>query len=181
MTEPSSNRTHRRNDSIINLTGYKTDFSLSKPQRLAHLLDWCAKKYPRQALPLNIALKGIEGYSRTPRMDSQEVQQLKSKVQRSKRILLEKYSRTLVSEKGIGIWATVDHDDHVEKGVIKAAERLTSAKKSLQAIVDIVDPTKIKRRDLKSFLGNVNGVLRAAKEADFNAKLLPPGKEAEED
>jgi hypothetical protein len=128
----------------LDIRSYKPDMKMSLPQRAAHYLDWAAASYPGSYTPYNMLLKAIQGYAKTPRVDSDEVERLRRSLNGSvKGILRKQYTREVVTQPGYGIRATSDDLDMVKNSLTKKMVRLRGARNSVAQTVGMVDPANI--------------------------------------
>jgi hypothetical protein len=149
-------------------SGYKRNEKLYLPERTADYLDWAAKRFPKVFIPYNVVVKGIEGYQKPPRSNSDEVMRMRRCVSKVRSILLDKYNRSTVSQPGFGIRATIDDEDMLKECVTRSAVRAQSAISGLVRISDKVNIAKVPdcpertwfKRDLKSVLAGFDDTLR---------------------
>lgn len=144
----------------------------SIPARIARFLDWAASEYPRSLIPMNLVYKAIMGMARTPTMDSSEVERLRSRMYAAKKHLHKVYGRTLVSEPGVGIRASVDSNDIVEGPLERAARRVESARLQADAVSALIKPSQLSAKN-RSRHNDVAEALRKLSSPAVLGKLLP--------
>jgi hypothetical protein len=108
---------------MLTFQSFNVNSQLSIPERTAQALDWAARTYPRQLVPYNVLLQAVMGFEKMPRLNDQQIEQLRSKMGRVRVILRTKYARGLVSEPGAGVRATVDSADQLKTAVVRSAAR----------------------------------------------------------
>lgn len=175
----------RKRNHGLDITLYEKDANyqdMSLAHRAAHCLDWAAQHYQKQYIPYNVLLKGIQGYSRLPLLNSDEVMTLKRAMSRVRNILGDIYGRELDSQPGIGVRATTDDADALTIALPKKMSRFRSAKNALQQTVNRIDPTQIpdtaEMRPWKQWFNrSVKDVLKTIGTSEFESKLLPPASD----
>jgi hypothetical protein len=135
--------TKKRSTALSFDDGYEVDTESSMVERTAHALDWAASNYPKQLVPYNVLLKAINGFGFMPRLNSKNVEDLRSSMSRVKKTLRIKYGRGLVSEPGAGVRATVDSADQLRTDVRRAASRHHSSGKALTAAFSLVNLSEV--------------------------------------
>ena len=163
----------------IDSGAYPLDTTLSLPQRGAHFLDWAAKNFPGQYVSYNMFLKAIMGFSKTPRIDGDAVEQLRGRMGRIREILKKNYGREVDSQRGVGARATVDDADTLKTSLPGKMKRLHSAKKAVVETVNLIDPANIPNTpDMKALknwmVTDVRDIMKTLTSPSFEAKLLPP-------
>jgi len=169
-----------------NIDAFPLDTGLTKPQRAAAFLDWWATKHPFDFAAYNEILKAIEGYARLPRMDTEEVEGVRSIVGRAADILHEKYRRGLVRQRGLGARATVDSLDAIRHKAVDKARKIERDIVGLSKIDEIVDlksiPDTAENRPLKNwYQRDVKGILKQIASPEYRAKMLPPSEKDAKD
>lgn len=157
---------------------YESDSSQSMTKRIAHFLDWAAVNMPKEFLQYNVVLKAVMGYKHLPRLETKEVEFVRSAISRVRKVLLDVYKRGTVTMPGVGVRATVDDADMVAFDVVKKGKRVQSAVKSFTDSVNIVNVSAIPR------LPENAGIIKYARDAkavvadigttDYLKKLLGP-------
>ena len=166
--------------------GYKLPHPPGKPdkqvplmQRVAHLLDWAAKKAPGVVVPYNVIYKEINGLDQMPRMSNEEVQRLRTKFSGLRQLLRKMYKRDLKHVSGVGLRATVDDIDVVRTTTPQAVRRFNSAAEALKSNVALVNVAKLPEGSDKSwFVRAVSPAVKALSSDDRLLKLLPPAPSA---
>lgn len=164
----------------VNAGEYKTQEKLTIPQRMAHYLDWAATKYPKAYTPYNFVLKAIMGFAKTPRLSTEEVDRLRSKITRVRDILQTDYGRDIDTQPGVGVRATTDDADTLTVALPKKVKRLQSASASVKKTADLIDPAKLpSTADLapwkKWLTTDVRTIMKTLEAPDFAKRMLPPG------
>lgn len=164
------------------ISQYECDPKLSRSHRLAHFLDWLAQRAPFTPVPPAIALQAIQGYARTPPINSDEVRSLwRNSVKSAREILRKDYRRGLDVEDGM-MCATVDDQHCADTQQRKNVKRLISATKRVKETASIIDATKIKDEKLRNWIrGPVATAMKTLDAESRLDKLLPPPKYAAED
>lgn len=146
--------------------------------RIAHFLDWAAKKYPGTYFHPTIILQAIMGYARAPRANSRDVFGIKNSMSNAHRLLMKNYSRGIVTEPSVGHRATTTADDAIKNTVTKRARQLNNAKTQLNAALSIVNPKEISSTEegkaLKEYYFNLKSSTKALFSEEFERRLLPP-------
>jgi hypothetical protein len=157
---------------------YRHDPKQSKPERMAHALDWAAVHHKGEAVPYNTLLKAIEGYSQMPRLKTKEVEHVRHSMSRVRGILLSKYNRGLVPMPGIGARATVDDEDQTHNVLKPAARRVAAACENLKKRAAPINFNKIpKTKENVALLAWIDKQIKPLIkqiESGFSEKLLPP-------
>jgi len=134
----------------LTFDGYQPEGD-SLTERVAHALQWARMKYPGAFVSHTILTKAVQGYKRTPTTSSKEVQAVKQACTRARHILLTRHHCSTVSLPALGIRATIDDEDQAKHELPGRVKRVDSARASLRASVDVVDPENIKDQSLKTF------------------------------
>lgn len=164
---------------------FPLDNALTMPHRIAAFLDWWAKRHPYDFAAYNEILKAVMGYQRLPRLDTEEVEQIRGTVGRAEPILHEKYQRALVRSRGVGARATVDDIDVIRNKQVGRARRVERAIVALAHTGELIDVKRIPdnpaNRDLKQWYSrDLNGILKQVSAPEYLAKMLPKKKDEEE-
>lgn len=157
----------------LTFKGYHHDSHMTIPERAAHALDWAAAHNRGQVVPYNILLKAAMGYSRTPRLQTQEVEQLRTKMSRVRQILEKTYGRALVSVPGIGVRATSDGEDAVKNAAQPAGVRLERAAKLFKQRLALVDQAQVKDKDLLAWLRGAKAHVKQIDAGTFDDLAKP--------
>lgn len=146
----------------------------SRSQRIAYYLDWAAQTRKGQYEPYNEIAKAIDNRSSLPRMDSDHVKGVRRSIGAVRAVLQKRYQRDLDSAVG-SMRATVDDEDTASVALPKRMKRLRSAKNSLVATHQLIDPSKVKDARIKAYLQHdVRDIIKLVSSPDFDKKLLPP-------
>lgn len=148
----------------------------SIPQRMARYLDWAATKYPHCLTPMNVLYKAIMGMARMPALKSAEVERLRSRMQAVKNHLHKIYGRTLISEPGMGVRASVDSNDIVEGPLERAVRRVAAAQHQAAVVSGLVETSKLSSIN-KSRHADVADALKKLQSPTVLGKLLPRPQE----
>lgn len=169
-----------RKKKSIDIQSYKYPSDFTKTQRIAHFLDWLAKKYPRQFAQYNLITRAINGYRRTPGLKTREVELVRSSLTRAKQILSEDYHRGAVTMPSVGVRGTIDDDDRAANELPIKMRRLSSAKRSVERTVEGIDPRKVTDPKIKKWLRtDVGMIMKSLEEANFDVRALPPAEREE--
>jgi hypothetical protein len=166
--------------------GYKLPHPPGKPDkqvplmhRVAHVLDWVARKAPGQVVPYNVIYKEINGLDVMPRMSNDDVQRLRARFAGLRGLLRKMYKRDLVHVSGVGLRATVDDDDVVRTTTPAAVRRYNSATEGLKSNAALVNVANLSEgRDKTWFTRAVSPAIKALSSDDRLLKLLPPAPAA---
>lgn len=164
----------------VDISSYVHDPKQTLARRAAHFLDWAAKNQPRVFFAYNIILKAIEGFETTPLLKSKAVEHLrKGTMSRTKAILLKEYGRELVSQRGVGVRASVDSGDALIEGVSIKGKRVERAVSTFNEAVSHIDPSEFpKTEEFKPWRQywdhGVKETMKALGNSDFLKKLEPP-------
>lgn len=166
----------RNKDGTRDVSLFPLDTGLKKPQRIAAFLDWWAQRHPYDFSAYNELLKAIEGYKHLPRITSDEVDSIRSRVRSAERILLSKFGRVAIRNRGLGIRASVDDEDMLRN---KQVDRVVKIRQSIEKAIDLdkrIDLAKVPNGALKNWYirGGVRGILSQVGSQEQLQKLLPP-------
>jgi len=147
--------------------------------RIAHFLDWWARKMPYDFVGYNEILKAVENRSAMPRMDSNDVEQLRSRMYGAKRKLRAAYGRDTVMMRSVGVRATVDDKDvllNIAPKQTVAVERSIKRLAETDAMIDLrnVEDSNETRAHKRWYNRSVRGILKQIAAPEFTDKLLPP-------
>ncbi len=172
--------THSRHQRRVTYADYKPQTLLSRPQRIAHFLDWAAINMPKQFHPYNIIVKMIQGYGHTPRNNNAEVVEIRNAMTRAKEVLRDKYHRGCYTDRNLGTRATVDAADHIENGLKRQVTRWIAGKRSIEKTTSVIDTSTLPQNDegrkMLAYTREVNGAIKLISDERVN-KLLPPKKD----
>jgi hypothetical protein len=168
----------RRSKSVINVIArYKHEPGMSRAERMAHFLNWAAKELPGVPIPVNLVLKAIMGYTKTPRLGGEEVELLRGQTSAARKLLKEKYGRGLHAERGLGIRATVGDEDMADTQYRKDMRRVVSAVAGANETHALITPSKIKDERLRNWVKGAGDQVKQLGLGDRLLKLLPPKPE----
>lgn len=147
--------THRKR-AVVDVNGsiaaeYKSPMEEKIPARVAHLLDWCAKKFPGVPIAWNIVVKAVMGYRSTPTLKGKESEAMAARASAIRTKLMSLYGRGLVNARGQGVRATVSDDDVANTQLRGNMQRLVSAKAATERTLEIIDTSKIKSKELRAW------------------------------
>lgn len=176
----------RTKSGIRNVADFPLDTGMSKPYRIAAFLEWWAVRHPHDFAAYNEVLKAIEGYRHMPRIDSEEVAALRTRIHSVERIMNEKYKRSLVRHRGLGVRATVDDVDMIRN---KQVDRVKKVERSITAVVrldGLIDTSKIpntpENKPLKEWYSrDVKGIIKQIGDPRYLEKMLPPATKSDEE
>jgi hypothetical protein len=150
------------------LSGYVPPEDNTVPKVIAHLADYCATRMPKQPIPWQWVVKICNGRKTLPPEDCTEVKNMKSRLARARVICREDFKRDILHIPGFGIRGTTDDEDMGRNPYVKAARRVVSSSKTFLQIKDLIDPTKIKDKELREYVTNGNAVSKLLEQ-----KILP--------
>jgi len=181
-SHPTNVGSSRSSDWVLFFRHYKVDATMSLAQRIAHLLDWAAKKGVGVLIPYNVICRHIMGYNYTPRMNNEEVDGIRRKLSSARPHLQKKYKRDLRNVSGVGARATVDSIDLVKTSLPGNVRRVNSAHAALARNAELVDVAKLPEHGPDKawkdwFQKTVSPAIKALSNDDRIAKLLPPAPE----
>lgn len=163
----------------LDIRGYKFEPKMALTTRAAHYLNWAAEHFPKQFTPYNVLVKAIMGYAKMPRLESEEVEKMRSGMSRVRQILRTKYQRDLFSVPGVGVRATTDDADVAQTTLPRQSRHLKSAQASFVLTANLCDASNIpdtpEFAQIKKWVKtDVKGILAAITDPNFEKKLLPP-------
>lgn len=169
---------------MIDTKLYKVDLDLPVSQRIANYLNWAAEKYPYVYSTYPILTKAVLGLPNTPRPDSRWIESIRHAMTHAKLVLYKLYSRSVDSQPGVGLRATVDDADVAVVVMPKKVTRFIAARKQVtdtRALIDLKKlPENEEGRRHRAWLSkDVDSILKALDEAKW-MKALPPGKKEDE-
>lgn len=153
------------------------DTKLSLSARTAQALNYAAETAPGVIVPYNVLLQMVMGYGKQPRLNTEEVDKLRSRMTAVAKILHEKYGRGKHSIPGVGVRATVGSADRLTTDVVRKRRAAVSAVGSLarsMAAINIkeVPNTPELKEHREWFNSNSKNILESAN--DLIKRLLPP-------
>lgn len=111
--------------------------------RVAHVLDWAARKNPGAMVPYNVLYMVIMGLERLPLSNNEDVERLRKRLPASRPILQRLYKRDIYNLSGVGVRATVDGVDIVKTRLEASVRRVVSAHENLNRTAALVDVAKL--------------------------------------
>jgi hypothetical protein len=145
--------------------------------KIAHLLLDARKALPGVPIPVTQVARVVHHLARTPKEDSKQAQIVRGSMQRARELLMEQHECSLVNERGLGVRATTDADDHVAKRVRDVARRVSSATRMLSREAALIDVNEVKnqenRRWFRTDVLPTVKLLQSEKRLDRLAGLLP--------
>lgn len=167
------------------ISTYEFEKEMSQTKRIAHFLDWAAVNMPKEFLQYNVVLKAINGYKHLPRLETKEVEFVRTAISRVRKVLLADYKRGTVTMPGVGVRATVDDADMVVHDVAKKGQRVTSAMNAFTASVNVVNvaniPKTAEMAPYQKYIRQAKEVVGLFGSQEFLQKLLPPKTEKKEE
>lgn len=148
------------------------DSSLGR--RIAHFLDWAASNMPHQYFQYNVICQQVNELNRVPPANDKQVDLIRNSMTSAKRILLKRYKRGFDYQRNVGVRATVDSDDVVNRPLVTAVVRQHRAQQRTEELIGLVDQRQLSAKERAYFLSVVK-TNRAIENADVQ-KLLPPKK-----
>lgn len=169
----------KKSNKSIPLTEFKFDPKMRRPARIAAFLAWYAEHQPYVWAGYNEVLQATSGLGYKPRLSNDEVRVIKGAMTRAAQILQSEHGRALVTNRGLGVRATVDSVDTVKNVATKRAKRAERAIVSLSQVDEIVDvnsiPNTPENRALKQwYQRDVRGILKQVSDPQFLQRMLPP-------
>lgn len=126
------------------LKAHNTDVQATPAERLAKFLDHVATELPKRFVSKRVAAKIAFAQKRLPGEDSDFVKKmLPAAVQGAKRILNQRYSRDLFTDKVEGIRATTDDEDVAKTTHRAKRRRIVSAINSYETTDNLIDQRKL--------------------------------------
>lgn len=143
-------------------------------RRIAHFLDWAAQNMPRRYFHYNVICQQVNELSKTPPKDDKQVELVRRSMTSAKRILLKRYKRGADAQRELGVRATSDDADIVNRPLVTSVSKEHRAHQRTEELIALVDKTKLPPKERAYFLSVVK-TARAIDQADVQ-KLLPPKK-----
>lgn len=163
-----------RKAKTVAFTTYRPDQKQQIVERAAHALDWAATRFPGQVVPYNLLLKGVMGYAKMPRLQSNEVDQLRKRTSRIRKLLEKVYGRALITVTGVGVRASVDSEDAIRNAVKPAGQRLERAAQLFKQRMGLVNPAEVKDKELQSWLRGAKAHVKQIDGGMFSNLAKPP-------
>lgn len=170
----------RKNGSAKSFADYSPKLNMSEAERAADFIDWCARMFPKRAVPYIWIVKVGNAKKHPPKEGSKEVELFrKSKMARVRKVLFERYERHVVPIPGKGLRGTVGSEDVAETDQESKAKRVLSAidgldrSRSLIKRADLKGATKVRYDKLgdahkQLMSANIRGLLERPKEPEEN-------------
>ena len=167
----------------LNVVNYKVVDGVQVAERAAHFLDFAAKHYPGIVFSHSEVLKHCMGYQKFPSSTSQEVQMLKKSWGRVTKILLNKYTRRVITIRSSntlegGVRATSNEAEHVIHGPKKIAKMEVNIHKKLEKAIDLIDVSKLPKgeqgNELRGFMKEIKSFVKevASPNADLEVLMI---------
>jgi hypothetical protein len=115
----------------------------------AHFLDYMAKTCPDDIIPYNICVQATTGLSRKPAANAKDVVAFAKSIGSVREKLLRLYNRDLYILSGVGVRASFNEDDRIQRHKQLRA-RVVSAHYKADAHAATVDVDKIKNLKAKA-------------------------------
>lgn len=149
------------------------DTKLTIPARVAQALDYGAKTAPGAIIAYNVLLQMVMGFAKQPRLGTEEVLRLRSKMTAATKILNEKYGRGKHAIPGVGVRATFSADDRSQTSFVKKKSLANSAMRAFVKETEAIDVKELSKGETRDwFINNQKNLLD--KSNDLIKRLLPP-------
>lgn len=141
-------------------------------KQIAHFLAWAAKHLPKEYLSNQEIARAIHGYKPGSRVSTDLETVIVNSRTRAAIILREHYKLGYHSLRNVGVRATTDNDDIVDKTLKPAVNRAITSQQTVTKISAIVDKEKCNQSN-KKFLNTVkeSGLLSPSANARVIALL----------
>jgi hypothetical protein len=130
---------------------------MANAHRIAHFLDWAADTYPGYIFLYEEIAYCVSELSAMPRNNKvKTVQSIRGAMSAAANTLRKNYSRALVSERGVGVRATINELEKVQHDVAVRAQRYTAAGNKLTESIDVVVGARLDKdvKELVALLGD---------------------------
>ncbi len=164
----------KKHDIRATLASYKADPDHSTPQRLAQLLNHCAVTAPMLPVPWQWAAKICFTLNKLPPEDGRRVESVKTAATGAKRILQQRFGRSLEAVPGYGVRGTVDATHQAETTHRAAARRVAAAVRGLEREDAILDIHSILDAELRSRVRSTRKVTKVLGSPEVMKPLLLP-------
>ena len=162
------------------LENYKSDATLSTPQRIAAYLDWAATIAPGRPVSYTLLTKIVEFCAKLPTEKDHRVLRIKTSVRRAQKHLREAYGRGLVAHPGYGVRATTSDEDYASTRFQTDKKRFVSSAKALDISQSMIKTSNIQDKELRNSVQAVKSTFKLLVQHDVLNKLqLPPKTETE--
>ena len=128
----------------LRLSEFRTDERYVS-RRLAVLLDWVARTYPKQVLSYEEAAFAVFGLGSVPSMTSPQVKGVKSAIGSARKYLQNNMTRDIITIRGVGLRATSDSADTLQTSVARAAITHARTGEKLKTAVSLVSNTEMRQ------------------------------------
>ena len=154
------------------LAQYKTITGERHAKQIANFLAWAVKHLPKEYLDNKEIARAIHGYKPGSKVGEDLEQVIINSRTKATVILREQYKLGYHSLRNVGIRATIDSNDTVEKTLKPAVSRAITSQQNVTKIAAIVDKEKC-TVDNKKFLTTMktSGLLSPSANADVIALL----------
>lgn len=169
-----------KSDILNVLKSWQPDMDKGIVARAASLLDFAAKKVPKQIVPWPIITKMVLGGSRIPDIDSKLCVDMMSRGPSMRWILGRDYNRGMQNIRGYGVRASTDDDDYANTQLRRDATSFEGARKRFVKSATRVDPKKMRDPELRSWVQTDVSKALATCNEKFSQLLLPPGEDTEQ-
>lgn len=151
------------------------DSSVSVPRRIADFLNWAAMDMPLRIIHYNVLAAFVLQVPSVSE-NSGQYKSVQSAIKRAKKMLMDDYSRGIVSQPGTGIRATIDSDDLARHQFANDRKRVVNSVRSMDRTNSLINASDMKDQDLKKSVIRARGAMRLLVSNDVLTKLLPEAK-----
>jgi hypothetical protein len=176
----------------LQLTKFKPE-EKSIRGRVTEFLLWCADHYPHCIVTYEEITQAIFGLGRVPDSRSKHVKSVRGQMSSCGKLLLGVHSKTLITCRGVGARASVDHSDKARESLPDAAKNYQRAAEKLRKVAESIDQLELAAElkelvdpQLRQELSDVadwhkeliNKVIKNLKKPTHVQALLPPPPQA---
>jgi hypothetical protein len=172
ISTSSARRPRPDKNMTTKLAQYQRSTDKSLGRRIAHFLDWAATNMQKVYFQYNIVCQVVNGLNAVPQLNNKQVELVRHSMTSAKRILQVVYGRGYDFQRGMGVRATADDADVVNRPLVAAVTRQYRAQQHTQNIIDLVDEKKLPAKE-RSYFAGVTKMNQLVQNADIS-KLLPP-------
>lgn len=129
----------KRNGAHSNFNWWKKDDADHLSLRGAKFLHGLSVEKPGLFVTPNILVREVMGYGHTPRMNSDEVEKMRTRYTAIRKILRKEFQQELLIEAGVGIRATTGSADVLVRALPKAVRKLTTAKNAVVEVDSLIN------------------------------------------
>jgi hypothetical protein len=160
----------------LTFDNYTVVQDMSPPERVAHFLDWCARKMPYRYVPYPYIMKVVQVLKRKPAEDNEEVRRFaRNRMTRPAIILREQYNRALVRAPGLGARATTDAEDKSVNDLIPKVKRTQSSIRATDVSASNINENEIKDPEIRAMVKRIKGGIKTLTSDTLSRQLqLPP-------